>query len=208
MGEAAVIRQLMAAELWAPARTVRAPSAASDAAMMPTARPRIDRSAKATGGPAPTASTASIDPQFIAGWEDASPFCAAVCQTDVGLAFCRRCPTSIVDGVVRTGRPSSGTCPAGCGSSPSPPRATHPNSSRSSGPHRQNLARPPVLPARSACRRPPSVALLATLTRPTDEQHSPRPDASDPPMACGPGRSSNVLGSPTEGGLPRRREPR
>ena len=113
MGEAAVIRQLMAAELWAPARTVRAPSAASDAAMMPTARPRIDRSAKATGGPAPTASTASIDPQFIAGWEDASPFCAAVCQTDVGLAFCRRCPTSIVDGVVRTGRPSSGTCPAG-----------------------------------------------------------------------------------------------
>jgi signal transduction histidine kinase len=86
MGEAAVTRQLMSAELWA------------------TARPAT---------PASPPPSAAADPQFLAGWEDASPFCAAVCQTDVGLAFCRRCPTDVVREATRTGRPASTRCPAG-----------------------------------------------------------------------------------------------
>ena len=54
-------------------------------------------------------------PLFVAGWEDADPFCAGVCTNDVGLAFCRRCPQPIVGSVLSTGRPAHGRCPAGVG---------------------------------------------------------------------------------------------
>ena len=52
---------------------------------------------------------------FVAGWEDADPFCAAVCTNDIGLAFCRRCPESVVRRVLATGRPARGRCAAGVG---------------------------------------------------------------------------------------------
>ena len=50
---------------------------------------------------------------MVAGWEDAYPFCAAICSTDAGLSFCRRCPEAIVASVHGTRRPSQGLCPAG-----------------------------------------------------------------------------------------------
>lgn len=52
-------------------------------------------------------------PAFVDGWEDAYSFCAAVSATDVGLAFCRACPTTLVERVARTCRAASGRCPAG-----------------------------------------------------------------------------------------------
>jgi len=53
------------------------------------------------------------EPELVAGWEDAAPFCTAVCTTDVGLAFCRRCPTGVAARAVRTGRAVFDRCPAG-----------------------------------------------------------------------------------------------
>jgi signal transduction histidine kinase len=50
---------------------------------------------------------------LVAGWEDGAPFCAAVCSTDVGLAFCRRCPEQVVARVAASGRAASGRCGAG-----------------------------------------------------------------------------------------------
>ena len=51
--------------------------------------------------------------RMVAGWEDAYPFCAAVCSTDAGLTFCRRCPEVVVRSVRSTGRIARGHCPAG-----------------------------------------------------------------------------------------------
>ena len=53
------------------------------------------------------------EPVFAAGWEDGHAFCAAVCSTDIGLAFCRACPTGVAGRVLETGRATSGRCPAG-----------------------------------------------------------------------------------------------
>src|SRR4051812_14835251 len=55
----------------------------------------------------------NADAQFLAGWEDGAPFCAAVCATDVGLAFCRACPTETVRRVLDRGSAAGGRCPAG-----------------------------------------------------------------------------------------------
>jgi signal transduction histidine kinase len=52
-------------------------------------------------------------PVMLDGWEDGYPFCATVCSTDVGLAFCRSCPTELVGRVAATRRPASADCPAG-----------------------------------------------------------------------------------------------
>lgn len=52
-------------------------------------------------------------PVLVDGWEDGYAFCAAVCTTDVGLAFCRACPMPVVRRVAATRRPASGLCPAG-----------------------------------------------------------------------------------------------
>jgi signal transduction histidine kinase len=51
--------------------------------------------------------------RFLAGWEDGATFCAAVCSTDLGLAFCRSCPTDVANRVLTDGRATSGRCPAG-----------------------------------------------------------------------------------------------
>ena len=51
--------------------------------------------------------------RFLAGWEDGATFCAAVCSTDLGLAFCRACPTEIANRALRDRRATSGHCPAG-----------------------------------------------------------------------------------------------
>lgn len=50
---------------------------------------------------------------MLAGWEHAYPFCAAICSTDAGLRFCRRCPEAVVSSVFTTRRPAQGSCPAG-----------------------------------------------------------------------------------------------
>jgi len=52
-------------------------------------------------------------PQMVAGWEDAYPFCAAVCSTDAGLNLCQRCPEGVVGRAGAAGRPAHGDCPAG-----------------------------------------------------------------------------------------------
>jgi signal transduction histidine kinase len=52
-------------------------------------------------------------PELVAGWEDGAPFCTAVCTTDVGLAFCRRCPADVAARVIRTGRAATDRCAAG-----------------------------------------------------------------------------------------------
>ncbi len=52
-------------------------------------------------------------PALVAGWEDGDPFCAAMCTTDAGLAFCRRCPEATVRRVVRTHRAAGDRCRAG-----------------------------------------------------------------------------------------------
>ena len=57
--------------------------------------------------------TADAPPALIAGWEDADPFCAVVCTTDVGLAFCRACPLQVADRALRGRRAASARCPAG-----------------------------------------------------------------------------------------------
>jgi signal transduction histidine kinase len=61
------------------------------------------------------ARTSASDPQtrVLAGWEDGATFCAAVCTTDRGLAFCRSCPTDVATRAIETGRATSGRCPAG-----------------------------------------------------------------------------------------------
>ena len=61
------------------------------------------------------ARTSPSDPQtrFVAGWEDGATFCAAICSTDLGLAFCRSCPTTVATRAIETGRAASGRCPAG-----------------------------------------------------------------------------------------------
>jgi signal transduction histidine kinase len=53
------------------------------------------------------------EPALVAGWEDGYPFCEVVCTTDVGLAFCRRCPVSVVGETLETGRSRATRCPAG-----------------------------------------------------------------------------------------------
>lgn len=55
----------------------------------------------------------ATEPELVAGWEDGAPFCMAVCTTDVGLAFCGRCPTSTAARAIREGRAAAGRCPAG-----------------------------------------------------------------------------------------------
>ena len=55
----------------------------------------------------------STSARFLAGWEDGSPFCAVVCSTDLGLAFCRACPTDVANRTLRDGRARSANCPAG-----------------------------------------------------------------------------------------------
>ncbi len=52
---------------------------------------------------------------LVAGWEDADPFCASVCTNDIGLAFCRECPTTVVRSVLSSGRPAHDRCRAGVG---------------------------------------------------------------------------------------------
>jgi signal transduction histidine kinase len=54
-----------------------------------------------------------VEPRMVAGWEDGAPFCITVCTTDVGLAFCRRCPTGLATRVLRSGRPATDRCRAG-----------------------------------------------------------------------------------------------
>jgi signal transduction histidine kinase len=56
---------------------------------------------------------ASAPARFLAGWEDEATFCAAVCSTDLGLAFCRACPTEVANRSLHAGRAASATCPAG-----------------------------------------------------------------------------------------------
>jgi signal transduction histidine kinase len=51
--------------------------------------------------------------RFLAGWEDGATFCAAVCSTDLGLAFCRACPTEVANRALRDRRAASDRCPAG-----------------------------------------------------------------------------------------------
>jgi signal transduction histidine kinase len=51
--------------------------------------------------------------RFLAGWEDGATFCAAVCSTDLGLAFCRKCPTEVATRALTTRRAASDVCPAG-----------------------------------------------------------------------------------------------
>lgn len=72
------------------------------------------RSGRHRGVPATGPAAAVPDePRMIAGWEDEWPFCAAVCTTDVGLAFCRSCPRPFVAAALDRGRPAGGCCPAG-----------------------------------------------------------------------------------------------
>jgi signal transduction histidine kinase len=52
-------------------------------------------------------------PRFLAGWEDGATFCSAVCSTDLGLAFCRACPTGVAATALERRRGASGLCPAG-----------------------------------------------------------------------------------------------
>jgi signal transduction histidine kinase len=52
-------------------------------------------------------------PRLLAGWEDAHPFCAAVCTTSVGLAYCRRCPIPAVGRAMASGRAAAIPCQAG-----------------------------------------------------------------------------------------------
>jgi signal transduction histidine kinase len=59
-----------------------------------------------SGGGSPVA-------RFLAGWEDGSTFCAAVCSTDLGLAFCRACPSEVANRAMSRRRASSALCPAG-----------------------------------------------------------------------------------------------
>jgi signal transduction histidine kinase len=56
---------------------------------------------------------ATAPARFLAGREDGSTFCATVCSTDLGLAFCRACPTEVANRAVRDRRARSGHCPAG-----------------------------------------------------------------------------------------------
>jgi signal transduction histidine kinase len=53
------------------------------------------------------------EPELFSGWEDGAPFCMAVCTTDVGLAFCGRCPTGTAARAIHDGRAATGRCPAG-----------------------------------------------------------------------------------------------
>jgi signal transduction histidine kinase len=55
----------------------------------------------------------STPARFLSGWEDGDSFCAAVCSTDLGLLFCRTCPTEVANRSLRDHRASSGRCPAG-----------------------------------------------------------------------------------------------
>ena len=95
---AEVDRLLAGAELWAATPPVpeRAP---------PSDEPPDDVS--------PRELAAAGAPVLVAGWEDGHLFCQAVCTTDVGLAFCRRCPTRVARRALGSGRASSGRCPAG-----------------------------------------------------------------------------------------------
>jgi signal transduction histidine kinase len=51
--------------------------------------------------------------RFLAGWEDGAIFCAAVCSTDLGLAFCRACPVEVASRALGRRRAASDRCPAG-----------------------------------------------------------------------------------------------
>jgi signal transduction histidine kinase len=93
---AEVQRLLAGAELWAATRTQDAP-----------------RTADASAGVVAAAAPGAGAPVLIAGWEDGHLFCQAVCTTDVGLTFCRRCPTRVAHRALRSGHAGSGRCPAG-----------------------------------------------------------------------------------------------
>lgn len=105
MDERDVARCLQTAELW------RLP-------------PGPSMSGSGAGGvarPAPAAAGDDADrpdgwpgePVLVAGWEDGATFCTAVCSTDIGLAFCRRCPAELASRAIRKRRIQSGPCPAG-----------------------------------------------------------------------------------------------
>jgi signal transduction histidine kinase len=91
MDERTVARHLAGAELWA----------------RPGPEPG---SARAAGQTVPAATGR---PALIAGWEDGEQFCATICSTDIGLAFCRGCPEEVALRVLDTGRAARGRCRAG-----------------------------------------------------------------------------------------------
>jgi two-component system sensor histidine kinase DegS len=57
--------------------------------------------------------TQGVEPRMVAGWEDEAPFCITVCTTDVGLNFCRRCPTGVASRALRARRAATARCKAG-----------------------------------------------------------------------------------------------
>jgi len=51
--------------------------------------------------------------RFVAGWEDAYPFCRAVCATDLGRSLCASCPEAVVERAARVCRVQHARCPMG-----------------------------------------------------------------------------------------------
>src|SRR4029079_17257867 len=51
--------------------------------------------------------------RFLAGWEDGATYCEAVCSTDLGLAFCRACPSRVAGRALKHRRAASHRCPGG-----------------------------------------------------------------------------------------------
>ncbi|HEY6058813.1 MAG TPA: hypothetical protein VIV06_12340, partial [Candidatus Limnocylindrales bacterium] len=98
-------RYLQGAELW------RLPPGGEAAARRGGAAAPGGGAAPAEGEAPPEVEAAA--PELVAGWEDGATFCTAVCSTDVGLGFCRRCPAELATRVLASGRPGSAECPAG-----------------------------------------------------------------------------------------------
>jgi signal transduction histidine kinase len=71
------------------------------------------RSAEAGHSQGPSDSPTLPAVALVSGWEDGEPFCATICSTDVGLAFCRRCPEELAARVIASGRAGRGSCRAG-----------------------------------------------------------------------------------------------
>jgi signal transduction histidine kinase len=95
MEERTVARHLSGAELWARVADTDADADAGE------------------GGPGCESDDCLPEVAFVAGWEDGDAFCATICSTDVGLAFCRECPAELAARVLMTGRPGRGRCLAG-----------------------------------------------------------------------------------------------
>lgn len=112
MEERSVARHLGGAELWARVDGERGWTGV----VSPSLDPGV-RAAGANGDhAAPTTDRPNANPPtvaFVSGWEDGEPFCAAICATDVGLEFCRRCPQELAIRVLATGRAARGRCLAG-----------------------------------------------------------------------------------------------